>query len=304
MTPIIKNVALAGASGNVGAQVLNALLGLNFNVTVLARSSKPFPAAAKVKIVDFTSVESLSAALDGQDAVIDTTFSPEVDTSLRLIEAAVKARVYRFITSDFGLDPEIPGVHNMPVFSQKKGSYEAVKEQAAANRLTYTLVANGPFLDWGLSTGFSGLNFREKTAWRFGDGNNVIPWTTLADVGTATANVLLHPEETLNRPVYIHSVFMSQNQLLGAAKSALGSEEWTVTNNDMEPLLQKALSDLQSGNITDATFEIQIKYCLATKALAHPWERDDNSLLGLKEWSAEKVEDLVRAIAKEQIDLV
>lgn len=62
---------------------------------MLARSSKPFPAAASVKIVDFTSVESLSAAMAGQDAVIDTTFSPEIDTPLRLIDAAVKAGVYR-----------------------------------------------------------------------------------------------------------------------------------------------------------------------------------------------------------------
>jgi hypothetical protein len=202
------------------------------------------------------------------------------------------------ITSDFGLDPEIPGVQNMPVFGRKKISYEAVKKQAAENRLTYTLVANGAFLDWGLSNGFSGFNFKDSTAWIFGDGNNVIPWTTLADVGKATANVLLHPEETLNRPVYVHSVFMSHNQLFDAVKAALGSDGWTATNNDMEPLLQKALSDLQSGNISDATFVIQIQYCLATKALAHPWEKDDNSLLGLEEWSVEKVQDLIKIIAQ------
>jgi uncharacterized protein YbjT (DUF2867 family) len=71
------------------------LLDLKFNVTVLARSSKSFPAAASVKIVDFTSVDSLSAAMAGQDAVIDTTFSPEIDTPLRLIDAAAKAGVYR-----------------------------------------------------------------------------------------------------------------------------------------------------------------------------------------------------------------
>jgi nucleoside-diphosphate-sugar epimerase len=189
----------------------------------------------------------------------------------------------------------------MPVFGRKKASYEAVKKQAADNRLTYTLIACGAFLDWGLSTGFAGLNFQEKTAFIFGDGNNVVPWTTLEDVGKATANVLLHPQETLNRPVYVHSVFMSQNQLFGAAKEALGSEGWKATYNDMEPLLQNALADLKASNISDSTFVVQIQYCIATKALAHPWERDDNSLAGLKEWNMEKVKELIQTIAHKAV---
>ncbi|KAE8386953.1 hypothetical protein BDV23DRAFT_162268 [Aspergillus alliaceus] len=301
MSLTIKNVALAGASGNVGARVLDALLDLKFNVTVLSRRSTNFPTGARVKVVDFTSVEALSAAMAGQDAVIDTTFSPEVDTPLRLIEAAAKAGVYRFITSDFGLDPELPGVRDMPVFGRKKVSYDAVKKQAADNRLTYTVVACGAFLDWGLSTGFAGLNFQEKKAWIFGDGCNVVPWTTLEDVGKATANVLLHPQETKNRPVYVHSVFMSQNQLFDAAKEALGDEGWTVTYNDMEPLLQKVLADLKSGNISDATFSVQIQYCLSTETLAHPWARDDNSLVGLEEWGLEKVKGLIQTIANKVV---
>ncbi|KAF7590222.1 hypothetical protein BBP40_003153 [Aspergillus hancockii] len=297
MSHTIKNVAIAGASGNVGARVLRALLDLEFNVTVLSRNSKPFPTAARVQVVDFTSVESLSAAIAGQDAVIDTTFSPDIETPLRLIDAAAENGVYRFITSDFGLDPDLPGVHDMPVFARKKASYEAVKRHAAHNRLTYTLVACGAFLDWGISSGFAGLDLQEKKAFIFGDGNNVVPWTTLDDVGRATANVLLHPQETLNRPVYVHSVFMSQNQILGATKEVLGNEGWKTTYNDMKPLLENALADLKAGNISASTFEVQIKYCIATRALAHPWARDDNSLLGLEEWDLEKVKRLIQTIA-------
>ena len=79
--------------------MLTALLNLGFNVTVLTRTSKQFPTAARVEVVDFTSVESLSTALAGQDAVIDTTFSPEVETPLRLIDAAVEAGVYRLFVN-------------------------------------------------------------------------------------------------------------------------------------------------------------------------------------------------------------
>lgn len=189
----------------------------------------------------------------------------------------------------------------MPVFGRKKASYEAVKKYAARNRLTYTVVANGPFLDWCISTGFSGINLKDKKAFIFGDGNNVLPWTTLDYVGKAAANALLHPEETLNRPVYVHSVFMSQNELLGAAKEVLGGDGWEASYNDMEPLLEKALADLKAGNISASVFEVQIQYCIATKALAHPWARDDNSLLSLKEWSLKDVKELIRSIAKEAV---
>ncbi|KAJ5491871.1 hypothetical protein N7453_009968 [Penicillium expansum] len=278
MSHAIKNVALAGASGNVGARVLDALLDLKFNVTVLSRNSKSFPTGACVKVVDFTSVEDLSAAIAGQDAVIDTTFSPEVDTPSDLLKQLLGLEfIACFITSDFGLDPDLPGVHDIPVFSRKKVSYEAVKKQAADNRLTYTLVACGAFLDWGLSTGFAGLNFQEKTAWIFGDGSNVVPWTTLEDVGKATANVLLHPQETLNRPVYVHSVFMSQNQLFDAAKEALGNKggrphimTWNLFSKTLLPGYQSA---------------------------GTPWARDDNALVGLEEWSQEKVKVLIRTVA-------
>lgn len=190
----------------------------------------------------------------------------------------------------------------MPVFGRKTVSHEAVKKLAAQNRLTYTAVACGAFLDWSLdwslSAGFSGLNFKEKEAFIFGDGENVVPWTTLEDVGRATAHVLLHPEATLNRPVYVHSVYLSHNQLFEATKQVLGGEGWVVTYNDMEPLLKNALEDLNAGKITASVFEVQIQYCLANKALVHPWERDDNSLLGLKEWDVEKVKGLIQTIAQ------
>ncbi|OQE23013.1 hypothetical protein PENSTE_c009G02557 [Penicillium steckii] len=274
MTHSIKNVAIAGASGNLGSQILAALLrNKQFNVTVLSRSARSFPADVQVKPVDFASLDELTTALVGQDAVIDSTSSPEVETPVRLIEAAAQAGVYRFITSDFGLDPDLAGVHELPVFARKKASYEAC-----------------------LSTGFAGLNFREKKAWLFGDGNNVHPWTTLKDVGQATANILLRPQETLNRPVYIHSVFVSQSQLFDMAKEVTGGD-WTVMYNDMELLLQRALEDLRVGRISDATFGVQIQYCLANKALAHPWKLDDNQLVGLEEWDLEKVKGLIRGIA-------
>ncbi|RAL16219.1 aromatic alcohol reductase [Aspergillus homomorphus CBS 101889] len=299
MSRTIKNVALAGASGNVGSHVLSALLELEFNVTVLSRnSSKSFPGAARVQVVDFTSTESLSAAFANQDAVIDTTFSPDTEAPLRLIDAAVQAGVYRF---DFGLDPNHPEVHNLPVFARKKAAYDSVKRHAHATQppsLTYTLIANGIFLDWSLSSGFAGFDLCNKKATLFGDGTNIVPWTALEDVGRATARVLLRPEETVNRVVYVHSAYLSQRELLGVAKGVLGEEGWGVVAwEDMRVRFDAALADLRAGRISDAVFEVQIRYCIADSALVGPWPRDDNALLGVKEWDLGMVGGLVGRIA-------
>jgi hypothetical protein len=65
----------------------------------LTRSLKEFPAGVTVKVVDFGSTESLSVAIQGQDAVIDNTFTEDVETPLRLIDAAAVSGVYRLWVS-------------------------------------------------------------------------------------------------------------------------------------------------------------------------------------------------------------
>ncbi|KAJ5833288.1 hypothetical protein N7474_001599 [Penicillium riverlandense] len=299
MTNTITKVALAGASGSLGSHTLAALLNQGFKVTVLSRTPREFPADVTVRVVDFDSTESLSAAIEGQDAVIDNTSTNDADTPLRLIDAAVASGVYRFITSDYGLDPDLPGVHEMPVFARKRESYRAVKEKAEKSGLTYTLIACGAFLDWCLSTGFAGIQLNTKTATMFDSGENVVPWTTLEDAGKATAGALLRPEETRNRPVYIHSAFLSQAQLLQIARDALGKEGWNISSQEMNPLLDQSMADLRAGNITPMTFGVQIQYCIANKSLAHPWERDDNELVGIEEKTTEELRALVRRLASE-----
>jgi len=71
----IKNVAITGANSNVGAPLIKALVDSGeFVVTVLARASSQtsYPESVKVVVVDLESVESLTAALKGQDAVVST----------------------------------------------------------------------------------------------------------------------------------------------------------------------------------------------------------------------------------------
>lgn len=185
----------------------------------------------------------------------------------------------------------------MPVFGRKRDSYRAVKEKAEKSGMTYTLIVVGCFLDWCLSTGFAGVDLKTKTATMFDGGENVVPWTTLEDAGKATAGALLQLEETLNRPVYVHSTYLSQVELLRIVQEVLGEDGWNITSQDMKPLLDQALEDLRTGNISPMTFGVQIQYCVANKSLAHPWEIDDNDLVGIREKPSEELRDLVRQLA-------
>ena len=75
---------------------------------------------------------------------------------------------------------------------------------------------------------------------------------------------------------------MSQKQLMNAAIKALGSGSWDVRVQEMQPVFDQSLADLEAGRISPETFNVQVQYCIARPELAHPWDRDDNSLLGVK----------------------
>jgi uncharacterized protein YbjT (DUF2867 family) len=73
-----------------------------FEVTVLTRESSnhKFPPEVKIAKVDYTSPESLAAALEGQDALVSAVATLAVLSQRLLIDAAVKAGVKRIIPSE------------------------------------------------------------------------------------------------------------------------------------------------------------------------------------------------------------
>lgn len=255
-----------------------------------------------IREVEFTSVDSLTSALRGIDAVIDCT-PHTADVGPRLIDASAAAGVRHYVPSDFGVDPTNPGVAGIPALGRKQAAFRRVQDLAREGKLTWTIVACGPFLDWNLATGFAGIDIPRRKAMLFDGGENVTPWTSLASVAKAVAQVLLRPKETANRAVYVHDVYMCQKEMLEAAYEAVGGPEgWEVGRLDMQAALAKALTELRSRNITATTFQVQIQYALSDKELCHRWERDDNELLGLKGMSREEVIQIIKGLAEEKKD--
>ena len=149
-----RTVAVAGATGNLGPSLAQALVAAGFEVTVLSRigSNRSAPPGIKrVVEVDYNSPESLTEALSGQDVLVSNV--PNHGSQKPLIDAAIAAGVKRFLPSEFGSN--ISGNQKtaaLPVFKDGKTviqQYLAEKGDA----ITWTLVVTGLFLEFAVGYG-------------------------------------------------------------------------------------------------------------------------------------------------------
>ncbi|KAM0324063.1 hypothetical protein ACHAQA_008251 [Verticillium albo-atrum] len=298
MAPI-KNVAIAGATGTLGGHILQALQATGvFTITILTRSGTTAPTdpSLTIKEVDYTSLASLTAALEGQDALVNASNAHDPSVPLRLIDAAIAAGVRRFIPSDFGCDTANPHIAALPVFATKAAVLARLREVASPS-FTWTIVANGPFLDWCVRVGFAGINPGRRTTSLHGDGTNVNPWTTLASVGRATAGVLLRPDETANRLVYVASVYASQARLAELAREAVPGTWTEEAPVDVEGKFEVGMARMRAGDLSPEYMLPQIQYAMQRPEMTYRWPEDDNQLLGVERMGDEEVKEMFRGIA-------
>jgi uncharacterized protein YbjT (DUF2867 family) len=289
------------ASGFLGKPVLDELVKSGkFNITIIKRegSSASYPESLTVKTADLSSVESVTEAFKGADAVVSTVGTPGIAGQSILIEAAVAAGVKRFIPSDFGADLDNPKTKEFPVYKAKLGVHKALREASAANsNFTYTLVCNNAFLDWGLEKGVL-INWRESKSKLFDGGEKKFSATSLESVGKSIVGILSHPEETKNRFVYIKDIDVSQKDLLELAKKIQPERTWdepivipteVVEKNSYESIAKGEITPMvMAGFIFRAIF--------GPPEYGGQYEKTDNELLGLKGKTLADVETLFRSI--------
>ncbi|KAI0911025.1 hypothetical protein F4823DRAFT_587812 [Ustulina deusta] len=296
----INNVALAGATGNLGPAILTQLLNAGFHVTVLTRknSTHEFPPSVAVKPVDYDSIESLTAALQGQDAVVSTLGSPGLSKQQHLIEAAVKANVKRFIPSDFGSNAANPKAASLAVFADKIAIQKVLVQEAANGSISYTNIYTGPFFDWGLKAGLI-LNASEKSFVLYDGGERPFSTTTLSSIGKAVAGVLKKPEETKNRGVYVQDAAPTLKQLKAIAEKVTGTA-WQAKEVSVEnELLPPALAELQKENPDHTKFVYPlIMASIWGEGYGSHFQKLDNELLGLSEFTEAEIEAVVAAATK------
>jgi uncharacterized protein YbjT (DUF2867 family) len=296
----IKSVAVSGASGSLGSPLLKALIDAGFEVTALTRasSSATFPSEVKVVKVDYDSVEDLTTALSGQDAVVSTVGFAGMLGQTILVDAAIAAGVKRIIPSEFGSDPEDPRTRSLPVFGYKVQVEKHIKSKVPGTSTTYTLVANNEFFDWDLDNNF-GVDVKNKKIEIFDGGEHGYTATPLDMVARGVVGVLQNPKETANRTVRIHGTKMTQNRQLELLQRFTGKDGWNVSNVKLAEREQEGYKGLQNDPSDIFGWVMPMLHCAVFGAdFRNDFSKNnDNELLGLKDLTDAEVEEIVRSRA-------
>lgn len=247
--------------------------------------------------MDYSSLDSLTNALKGQEAVV-STLPPDATTNLLLVEAAAKAQVKRFIPSEFGADTLNEKARTLPVFAAKVAVQDALKREAATGGMTYTVICTGPFLDWGLTVGFI-MNLKGKSINLLDGGDRVFSATSLPTIGKATAGVLKQLEPTKNRAVYVHETATTLKKLAAMGKHATGADGWQENVVSIDEQLETAWAELKKDQPNPDNFVYGfLRAGIWGEGYGGHFERLDNELLGIKELSDAELQDLVNSLAK------
>ncbi len=299
MSPAIKTVAIAGASGSLGPTVLEKLVEAGFKVRVLRRngSKSTFPEGMDVVDVDYSSKESLAAALAGQEAVVNAINHPALQQHLALVDAAAAAGVRRIVPSEFGSDLDNPLTRALPPFADKVRVQEYLEEKIKTTPgLSYTLVYNVAFLDWGLAHDFI-LALSQYKPLLIDGGDLPFSATTLASIGDAVVGILTHLDETKNRSVRVQDLVTTQNRLLALAKQVAPDKPWQEPAvASFDDMIAAADDRLGRGIFDHETFVPYILRAVMSPGYGGKLVKTDNELLGIKGKTEDDVIEMLKTV--------
>ncbi|KAH7166518.1 hypothetical protein EDB81DRAFT_853144 [Dactylonectria macrodidyma] len=287
----IQNVAVVGASGTLGTEIVKELLDAGFNVTAITRneSKATFPDKVTVKRADLSSIDSVAEAFSGQDAIISTAASAASGAQKTLIDAAIAAKVPRFIPSEFGIetrkyrDTKIGSL----VAAKVKNTDYLIELAGKHDWFTWTGLSNGLFFDWTLKRGNTFVNPKEHKYRLVDSGNEPFSASTLGFIGKAVVGILKNPAETANKYLSVAGNVLSQNDILQAVEKYTGAK-FDVTHNTGAELEKIGDEKLARGDFS--AFGPYLESFLFSDGSGHGLKPEDsaNELLGLKQESLEE----------------
>lgn len=193
-----ESVVIAGASGDLGARIAEELLRRGAPVRALTRGGKTTrrlealrPPGAEITPVDFSDPAGLTRAVEGAAVVVSAVSGLRdvvVEAQGRLLAAAVRGGVPRFIPSDFAIDfTKLPRGSNRNL--DLRDEFRRRIDEAP---IRATSILNGAFMDMLTGTApFILFRFRRVLCW--GDPDQSMDWTTIADTARFTAAAALDP---------------------------------------------------------------------------------------------------------------
>ncbi|KAH7233853.1 uncharacterized protein BKA55DRAFT_742584 [Fusarium redolens] len=234
MSTQVKNVALIGASGNLGVVIQDHFL-----------AQKDSPLHLSV----LTRENSVSRARVERTDVVIMLLPPESTVDHEsVIDAAVKAGVKRFFPSEYGVRTYHPAFADSVLLATKKRSIVKHLEKTQ-DIMSWTGIICNPWVDFCVIDGLLGFDMKERKA-RIYNGGDVPFSTGLRDLAAQSLYALItNPErleEAKNQYIHVASYTVTQNEILDVVKKLTG-QEWQVENATSEGVMPEALEDIKKG---------------------------------------------------------
>jgi NAD(P)-dependent dehydrogenase (short-subunit alcohol dehydrogenase family) len=213
-----EKIVLAGATGDLGTRIARALSKRGAEVVALGRTGVPDDKVkaleslgVKVRIVNMASVSDIAKACDGAACVVSVLSGLRdvvVDTQSIVLEAALTARVPRFIPSDFCMDFRLLSAGENRNLDLRREFHKQLDVAPIAS----TSVFNGPFGEvLTMSNHVPLFDFKNKMVGYWEDPDWKIGFTAMNDVAAYTAAAAL--DQTTPRALRIASFRMSPREL-------------------------------------------------------------------------------------------
>lgn len=221
-----EQIAVAGSTGNLGKRITKALIERGAEVVALVRadpnkdkSADLKQTGAKVTPVNMSNVDELAKALEGTSCVVSALQGLHeviVDAQAKLLAAAIKANVPRFIPSDYCVDfrSQPDGLNRN--FDLRR-EFHTLLDRSPIRR---TSIFNGAFSDI-LMYGIPLYDTKKQTIGYWGDPDWHVDFTTMDDTAAFTSAAALDPDTP--EALHIASFQVSANELHRFTADVLGT---------------------------------------------------------------------------------
>lgn len=199
-----KFVAVAGATGRLGSLIALELRKRNVPVKALVRpgttakrTQELRDAGVMIAEVEITNVLALTETLAGASTVVSALQGLRdimLGAQGSLLDAAVTAKVQRFIPSDFSLD----FTKTTPGSNRNLDLRRNFHAKLNASGIQWTSVLNGGFMEMVVDGYIPMINNRFHRIMHFGSADQKLDFTTVPDTAAYTAAVAADPNTTPN----------------------------------------------------------------------------------------------------------
>jgi hypothetical protein len=188
--------------------VLKTFLDSPYKVSILTRkeSTSTFPEGVPVFRADYSDINQLKSAMEGQDAVISMVAIFATSGQQILVDAAIAAGVKRFLPSEFGppsRDEQFAALH--PALPPKVATVDYLRSKES--QISWSALIPGAFFDWAMRIGLFGFDIKSKEATLIDGGTTVFTASTLPNIARATWQRWIMPlRQRTNTSIYLLSI--------------------------------------------------------------------------------------------------